>query len=480
MCYNCCCNIQQKRCYQFGIIFTSLYIIVFEIVLAVFAENSIKPEELEDSILAERPLFDFEVTTDSYRTGKNNIIFFEYKGWKSTFGGKTTTYDKTNFTKIYENKFFYDGKDRNYFDYKNKYSVKSEENCPSNYQKCGILDSTGRILCLPNGENCPLNGFEITNTNSNPFDGISDIVTKEVSFFGDVTHYIHYTNKNTNGKIITQFKLSKGKPCAKASENSWVRYFNNEVDENYECITSIGGTTKSDRYDKVNSQGIDIINLYKDNGITTYPNSMTDLVGTTVDLYVRNYNEIDEKCVQEFLDDFKDEKKYYDSAFKTVRALSLIGLILALALFIFILTTCQCCCNLNYHGIAIVVPIYGIAANIVVVGITNKAKIKYECQSEGLNEGLDDVIDDQYGSATVNIVMSVLSIVAYSIVLMFTLCLKFMRNTGMVNPAIVPTPVPAVYPAAYPAPYQGAYPAPVYPAPYGQNVAYQNVVPASY
>ena len=184
--------------------------------------------------------------------------------------------------------------------------------------------------------------------------------------------------------------------------------------------------------------------------------------------------------MQEFLDDFKDEKKYYDSAFKTVRALSLIGLILALALFIFILTTCQCCCNLNYHGIAIVVPIYGIAANIVVVGITNKAKIKYECQSEGLNEGLDDVIDDQYGSATVNIVMSVLSIVAYSIVLMFTLCLKFMRNTGMVNPAIVPTPVPAVYPAAYPAPYQGAYPAPVYPAQYGQNVAYQNVVPASY
>ena len=324
-----------------------------------------------------------------------------------------------------------------------------------------------------------MNGFEITNTNSNPFDGISDIVTKDVSFFGDVPHYIHHTNKNTNGKIITQFKLSKGKPCAKASENSWVRYFNNEVDENYECITSIGGTTKSDRYDKVNSHGIDIINLYEDNGITTYPYSRTDLVGTTVDLYVRNYNEIDEKCV-EFLDDFKDEKKYYDSAFKTVRVLSLIGLILALALFIFILTTCQCCCNLNYHGIAIVVPIYGIAANIVVVGITNKAKIKYECQSEGLNEGLDDVIDDQYGSATVNIVMSVLSIVAYSIVLMFTLCLKFMRNTGMVNPAIVPTPVPAVYPAAYPAPYQGAYPAPVYPAQYGQNVAYQNVVPASY
>lgn len=463
--------------------FVSAYIIVFEIVLAVFAENSIDPEKLENSILAEKPLFDFEVSTNSYSSGKNNVIFFEFKGRKTNLGGdRTTISDEKNFTKIYGRKFFYDGKDRNYFDYKNKYSVKAGESCPSYYHPCGQLDSTGRILCLPSGENCPLNGFKITNDDTNPFTGIYDIMTIPVSYTGDVTlQYIHFTNENINGQIITEFKLSKGKPCAKVTENNWIKYFQNEVDENYDCITSVGGSTESSRYTQVNDQGINIVKLYKDNGITTNSYYYTELISYTVNLFVRNYNEIDEKCVQEFLDDFKDEKKYYDSVFKTVRALSLIGLILILALFIYILTTCQCCCSLNYRGIAIVVPIYGIAANIVVVGIINKAKIKYKCQLEGFNEELDDIIKEQYSNPTVNIVMSVLSIVAYSIVLMFTLCLKFMINKGLRNPAVVHNPVPVVNPSVYPAPISGAYPASVYPAaPYVQNVAYRNVVPGSY
>ena len=195
--------------------------------------------------------------------------------------------------------------------------------------------------------------------------------------------------------------------------------------------------------------------------------STSSLSSTYVDLYARNYKDIDEKCLEKFLEDFEDEKKYFVSAFKTARALSLIGLIFAIVLFIYILTTCSCCCNVTYHGIAIVVPIYGLVANIIVIGITNKAKIKYKCQKEGLSSDVDEIIDDQYGSNTVNIVMSVLNIVGYSIVLMFTLCLKFMRNKGIVGGVSMPTPVVPVYP--------GAYPTPGYVAPYAPNIAYQNV-----
>ena len=471
MCCNCCCNIQQKRCYQLGIMFTSVYIIVFEMVLAIFAENSMKPEELKDFILSEKPLFDFELSEYAI-SGKTEITFFDYKGRKVYNGNRTETKDKTNFTKIYGNKFFYNGKDRNYFDYKNKHSVKSTEDCPTNSKKCGILDSSGRKLCLPIDEECPLNGFKLTDTPDNPFIDITDIETKTVSYEVGGNHYIYYTNKNYDGEIITEFKLSKGPPCAKSSEISWFEYYQNEVEVNYKCKTYIGGSKTSNRYTKVNTAGINMRQLYRDNGLTTEPYSFFDRDTTTVDLFVRNYNELDEKCVNEFLKDFEEEKKYFDSAFKTARALSLIGLILILALFIYIMTTCSCCCNLTYHGIAIVVPIYGLVANIIIISITNKAKIKYECQKDGTDSKLEDEIDGQYGINTVSIVMSVLNIVGYAIVLMFTICLKFMRNKGIVVGVPIVTPGASVYP--------GAYPPTSYVTPYGPNIPYQNVIPGSY
>ena len=68
--------------------------------------------------------------------------------------------------------------------------------------------------------------------------------------------------------------------------------------------------------------------------------------------------------------------------------------------------------------------------------------------------------------------MSAFSIVGYTIVLIFTICLKFMRNKGIIGGLPVTTPVVPVYP--------GAYPAPTYAIPYGQNIPYQNVIPGSY
>ena len=277
-------------------------------------------------------------------------------------------------------------------------------------------------------------------------------------------------------KVITQFKLSHGEPCAKSSEINWIEVYGNEVEDSFQCSTTINGQLHSNIYDKVSDAdadaGINIVSLYKDNGLTLTVSSTSSLSSTYVDLYARNYKDIDEKCLEKFLEDFEDEKKYFVSAFKTARAFSLIGLIFAIVLFIYILTTCSCCCNVTYHGIAIVVPIYGLVANIIVIGITNKAKIKYKCQKEGLSSDVDEIIDDQYGSNTVNIVMAVLNIVGYSIVLMFTLCLKFMRNKGIVGGVSMPTPVVPVYP--------GAYPTPGYVAPYAPNIAYQNVIPGSY
>ena len=68
-----------------------------------------------------------------------------------------------------------------------------------------------------------------------------------------------YTNQNYNGKIITEFKLSKGEPCAKSSEINWHEYYQNEVEGYYGCKTSIDGSATSTRYTKVNEAGINTV-----------------------------------------------------------------------------------------------------------------------------------------------------------------------------------------------------------------------------
>ena len=83
---------------------------------------------------------------------------------------------------------------------------------------------------------------------------------------------------------------------------------------------------------------------------------------------------------------------------------------------------------------------------------------------------MDDEMDKQYGNNLTNIIFSILNIAGYSIVFLFAICLQFMRNKGIIG---IP-PVSSVVPV-----YPGAYPAPVYDAPYGKNIPYQNVVPGS-
>ena len=469
MCWcECCFNTKFKKCYQLLIIIVSIYIIIFEIILAVFVENSINPEEIETFIYSERPLYDFEISqSDVY--GKKNITFFEFKGREKREGNKTIKYDEKSFTKILGHKFFYDGKDRNYFDYKNKYSVSSGQNCPSNYKKCGILDSEGRILCLPDEEQCPLNGFLISTTSSDSrFTGNPIEVTDDFDYR---IYYIYFTNENTNDKIITDFKLSHGSPCAKISEINWIKYYKDEIQKEFGCSSVVNGNKYNGRYTKVSDQGIKITSLYKDNGLYDPPNAV-GFNNDNIDIYVRNYNEMDESCIKGFLSDLNDEKQYYISISGTVRALSAVSLALSSALVIYIV--CSSCSDLAFKFFVIAVPIYGIVVNIITIGLINKQRIRFKCQLEGFNDEIDELVDEQYNNNNVvNIVMSALSLALHIIVLIFIICLKLMKSGNKIGGITTSVQIQSAYPQ-YPQQY---------PTPYGQpNMVYQNVMasPASY
>ena len=459
---DCCCNSSNKGLYQIGIIISSIFIIIFQLLIVIIYQSAIDPEEIESFIFSERPFYDFELSKNKINN-KKNITFFEFKGRERKEGNKTIKYDEVDFTKIYQNEFYYDGKDRNYFDYKKEYSVEPGKNCHDNYKKCGILDSGERILCLPMNEECPLNGFGISSLNNDPlYEGYQ--YKEAYDSVNDINYYFYYTNNNINGQIITEFKLSKDLPCAKISEKNWISYYDNEVEGNYGCKTYINNNQYSNRYHSVSPEGINMVGLYNDNGLDDSPD-YSSVYRTSVNLYVRNYNEIDEECFNKFLQDLNNEKKYYDSIRSVVKALGTVSLFLIIGNFIYMIAICRC--EVTFYFIFIVVPIYGIISNAVIIGIINKKRIKYKCQLEGFNEAIDKLVDEQYDNNNLlYIVMGAFSLAFYILIFIFMLCFKFMRNKNIGGIATsVGVPVVAMQPGIMPG----------YPSNYVSKIAFQNM-----
>ena len=455
-CKKCCCNPNEKEGYACLVSIPSLVIFVFHLVIVVLINNSLQPDYFESLVLEETPFYDLEIS-EIQIGNKKNATFFHFKGRKQKKGNLYEINDELNITRIFKNKFFYNTKDRNYFDYVNKYSVLPGNDCPNNQKKCGILDSAGRLLCLPNDEECPINGFGISDSNSDP-NYVGYYQKEALDSKDNKKYYFYYTNKNINDIIITEFKLSAGKPCAYSSELNWVKIYEDEVEKSYGCESSVKGSKYSLRYTQVSNNVIDIKSLYKDNGLTDIPDSGGY---QSASLYVRNYNEVNEICFEKFIKDFKDEKKLFDAVLTMVRVLGAVSVILAIINFIYMFGIF--CCHFKFRTFSFIVPVYCILFDIIVLYFLTKSQIKYECNIDEFNEEMNELIEEQYNKNRIaNIVLICLSLFFNFISLIFTLCLIFSkvdteRGTATSEVVQVVQPQPALvpaYPPVYPMLYQ--------------------------
>lgn len=341
---------------------------------------------------------------------KCNIFWVQRKKNKRRKSKKII--DEKSFNKIFNNKFLYKDKDRNYFNY---------VNCPTNFKPCGILDSAERILCLPISEDCPLNGFGISTSDSDSNYNLYE--KKELEYEGS-KYYLYYTNTKIAEKIIREFKLNTGTPCATSSDLNWYKYYKDEVVKEYGCNSIVDNRKNSNRYNQVSEKIINLKNLYKENGLTDPPDN-ENLGNPSVSLYARNYNEIDEECFEKFIKDFKAEDKYYSGVLIVIRGLGAISVALSAAMFVYMFALC---CNVKFYSVSFVVSFYGILFNIIVLILITKKRIKYTCHIDEFNEEMDNLIEEQYYiNLVVNIIMLCLSLFFYFIVWIFTLCLQFMR-----------------------------------------------------
>jgi hypothetical protein len=311
-CYTRFCRF-QKKCCIIGVIISGSFCVFFQLILIIFVNLKLKIDNIKDIIYGETPIYGLQFNKNIIFSVNFKYIesFYEWQGRekvKKSNKGKLTksVLEKPkNISKIYGNYFVYFNDSRNYFDYLNKYSVEAGGQCKSGDQKCGILNSKGRILCLPESEDCPLNGFFISEKNPIEINNPNYQYQELMDDFSGKHYYFYYSNTETENKIITKFKLSHGLPCMFSNERSWISILTYEKEVDPSCETSVDGKLRDDRYTRVEGGEISLKSLYKDNSIG---NSETITNDKTVELYIRNYIHIDENCNNQFFEDIEKKR----------------------------------------------------------------------------------------------------------------------------------------------------------------------------
>ena len=86
-----------------------------------------------------------------------------------------------------------------------------KETCEKKYKKCGILDTYGNKMCIPNEDECPINEI-IVDSESKYNDYLSQGYQK--AFLENLTegYSIYYKNTKINNQIIVKIKFSDSIP----------------------------------------------------------------------------------------------------------------------------------------------------------------------------------------------------------------------------------------------------------------------------
>ena len=425
------CNIKNVKYLLIGILALELFIVMFNIFLIQFTDYFILKREIKDIILSETPIYNLHFSTKRpSKEFKYIESFHKFKGREivsvSTDRNGHSTVTKRivgekNISKIYQAFFIYNADKRTYIDYKRNYSVAPGEKCKKEYKKCGILNNKGRILCLHYEEECPLNDFAISDKdNDQAYNGYDKF--EVLDSISKAKRYFYYTNKKTDNQIITEFKLSYGIPCMVSTENSWISIFKDEVDKNPDCKTLIDGKNRDYRYIEVPGSNLSLKSLYNDNYINFQSG---DLIKNdeNVHLYMRNFYDKDEECINNFLKHFEYEEALYINIEYTIKISFIVSILLNIAFAIYLITRYYY--HLKFYLFLFIVPIYGILLNLILIIVLNCKRHEYKCDEIGFNSKINYIINkNDLEDYSLTVFIIIISIIFQIIVLIFSVIMK--------------------------------------------------------
>lgn len=158
--------------------------------------------------------------------------------------------------------------------------VTQAEGCNYRHQSCGIIDTLGNILCIPDNESCPINSISFKN----------NVEAHDVR--------IDTSNKNYNGKIFTNFIVAEERLCVNHNEKSFIEKDHILIlkDENSLCKTYSTNEDGTINYEDMNYIKLDSYSkkeFYEHNDIdkviSNIPGYNIDQISANVNLYASVY-----------------------------------------------------------------------------------------------------------------------------------------------------------------------------------------------
>ena len=134
--------------------------------------------------------------------------------------------------------------------------IEKDQNCPQNYKSCGKIDTLDRKFCVKMEEPCPINKIDIEN---NKYDS-------NENFFYLSSNKFYYSNIDTDGQILSIFKLSQNYPCINPAERHWDYYYFLEQ-KNKRCTTELKNIIYDNRFELISNFTTKMYQLYLENSI---------------------------------------------------------------------------------------------------------------------------------------------------------------------------------------------------------------------
>ena len=193
---------------------------------------------------------------------------------------------------------------RSQFSYEGYTAIGLTESCASGYKVCGHTIS--KKLCLKDSYKCPLNTIRIQKTPLSAEDIARNLDYKTIDL--DDGYKMHFSNKATGSKIITQFKTGYSPMCVSPEETIVpVDFENSGLDKSMdwvtECEETMGTSKTTDpRWTKMDNHSLQ--RLYAENGYfknyeDTSSISPTKLNNSKHYLYERSYGDWNKKCTSD-------------------------------------------------------------------------------------------------------------------------------------------------------------------------------------
>ena len=128
-----------------------------------------------------------------------------------------------------------------------KNSVREKESCEEGFQNCGKLDDYNNYLCLPKGEECPINDI-ISSEVERP-----DLIQDGYKFVYLNNIYFYFTNKKVDKPVITKLKVGEKNLCVyrKFHYTDYPQYILDNNFNNYGCKYKIKGKLYEDSNEKL-------------------------------------------------------------------------------------------------------------------------------------------------------------------------------------------------------------------------------------